>query len=87
MRRPSRVIGRVAAAALGVFQMRHGSGVERDWGPFCAFCGSAADDDDVVSARVRSNSTAYVDAVMQTLANAGNYWREASHPDGPVLPV
>ena len=43
--------------------------------PFCAFCGSAADDDDVVSARARSYSTAYVDAVMQMLAGAGNYWR------------
>ena len=34
VRRPSRVIGRVAATALGVFQMRQGSGVEGDWGPF-----------------------------------------------------
>lgn len=34
MRRPNRVIGRVAATALGVFQMRHGSGVEGDLGPF-----------------------------------------------------
>lgn len=34
VRRPSRVIGRSAATALGVFQMRHGSGVEGDLGPF-----------------------------------------------------
>lgn len=34
VRRPSRVIGRVAATALGVFQMRQGSGVEGDLGPF-----------------------------------------------------